>query len=53
MRLNKIAKEISELEDMPNDERFYESCYLVAKNLYELNEKDATEVADIIQKKYI
>ena len=54
MNLNKIAKDISQLDEMPYEaKQFYESCYLVARNVYELNEKEATKVADIIQEKYI
>ena len=54
MNLNEIAKDISQLDEMPYDaKQFYESCYLVARNVYELNEKQATKVADIIQEKYI
>ena len=53
MKLDKIAKEISDLADMPNDESYFEACELVAKNLYNLNDDDAYEVAEIIQKKYL
>ena len=54
MNLNKIAKEISQLDEMPYDaKQYHESCYLVARNVYELNEKNATKVADIIQEKYL
>ena len=54
MNLNKIAKEISQFDEMPYEPKeFYESCYLVAKNVYELGEREATKVADIIQEKYI
>ena len=51
--LDEIAKSISELEDMPNNEDFYEACLLVAENVWELNEEDAIKVADIIQEKYL
>ena len=50
---HKIAKDISELEDMPNDERFYESCILVAENVYNMSHEDAREIADIIQENYL
>ena len=54
MKLNKIAKEISQFDEMPYDAKeFYESCYLVAKNVYELEENKAIKVANIIQEKYI
>lgn len=53
MNLNKIAKEISELAGMPNDESYFEACILVAKDLYELNDDEAYEVAEIIQNKYL
>ena len=49
MNLNKIAKEISQFDEMPYDaKQFYESCYLIARNVYELKEKEATKVANII-----
>ena len=53
MNLNNIAKQISELEDMPNDETYYEACVLVAESLYELDYESAYKVADIIQNKYL
>ena len=53
MNLDKIAKEISELDGMPNDESYFETCELVAKDLYDLNDDDAYEVAEIIQNKYL
>lgn len=54
MDLNKIAKEISQFDEMPYDAKeFYESCYLVARNVYKLEEKEAIKVADIIREKYI
>lgn len=53
-KLNKIAKEISMLENMPIEAReYYESCILVAQDLYDLDFINAQIVADIIQKKYI
>ena len=51
--LDSIAKNISELEDMPYDETFYEACVLVAQDLYKLDYNIATKVADIIQEKYL
>ena len=51
--LNKIAKEISELESMPNDETYHESCMLVAQDLYGLDWDSSYEVAEIIQNKYL
>lgn len=53
MNLDKIAKEISDLAGMPNDESYFEACELVAKDLYDLNDDDAYEVAEIIQEKYL
>lgn len=53
MKLELIAKEISELADMPNDESYFEACTLVARDLYELNDDEAYEVAEIIQDKYL
>lgn len=53
MNLDKIAKDISELEAMPQDESYFEACYLVALNVYELDDEDATRVAEIIQEKYL
>ena len=53
-KLNKIAKEISMLENMPIEAKeYYESCILVAQYLYDLDFINAQIVADIIQKKYI
>ena len=53
-KLNKIAKEISMLENMPIEAKeYYESCILVAQDLYDLDFINAQIVADIIQKKYI
>lgn len=53
-KLNKIAKEISMLENMPIEAReYYESCILVAQDIYNLDFINAQIVADIIQKKYI
>ena len=53
-KLNKIAKEISMLENMPIEAKeYYESCVLVAQDLYELDFINAQIVADIIQEKYI
>lgn len=50
----KIAKDISELEDMPNEAKeFRESCILVAQDLYDLDYEGACKVADIIQENYI
>lgn len=51
--LDLIAKEISTLEDMPNDETYHEACILVAEDLYDLDYDTAYEVADIIQNKYL
>lgn len=51
--LDTIAKDISELADMPNDETYYEACILVAEDLYDLDYENACEVADIIQNKYL
>lgn len=53
MNLQKIAKEISELEDMPYNDSYYESCVLVAEDLYELDYEYAIKVADIIQERYL
>lgn len=52
-KLDTIAKDISELENMPNDETYYEACVLVAEDLYDLDYENACEVADIIQDKYL
>ena len=51
--LDNIAKEISQLENMPNDETYHEACILVAQDLYDLDFNTAYEVADIIQDKYL
>lgn len=51
--LDTIAKDISELEDMPYDDTFYEACILVAEDLYDLDYDTAIKVADIIQEKYL
>ena len=51
--LDTIAKDISKLADMPNDETYYEACVLVAENLYDLDYENACKVADIIQNKYL
>lgn len=51
MNLNQIAKSISELESMPEDDSYYEACIDVGMDLYELTYEDAIKVADIIQKK--
>lgn len=53
MKLKKIAKEISELENMPYDDSYYKSCILVAEDLYELDYESAIKVANIIQEKYL
>lgn len=53
MNLDKIAKDISELEDMPYNDSYYESCILVAEDLYKLDYESAIKVADIIQEKYL
>ena len=50
MKIKDIAITINELEDMPNDKTFEEACILVAMDLYNLNYKDATKVANEIQK---
>ena len=50
---DKIAKDISELEDMPNDDTYYEACILVAENVYGLNYATACEISDIIQNEYL
>lgn len=53
-KLEKIAKEISMLENMPIEAKeYYESCILVAQDLYDLDFINAQIVADIIQNKYI
>ena len=52
-KLNYIAKEISQLENMPNNETYYEACVLVAEDLYDLDYENACKVADIIQEKYL
>ena len=51
--LNKIAREISELENMPKNEEYFEACVLIAENLYNLNYNDAYTVAEIIQNNYL
>lgn len=53
LALNRIAIEISELDDMPNDDSYYEACVLVAEDLYDLDYDNACKVADIIQDKYL
>lgn len=53
MNVEEIAKSISQLENMPEDDRFFESCVLVAENVYELDEETAYKVAEIIQEKYL
>ena len=53
MNLDKIAKDISKLENMPNDEEYFNTCILVAEDLYNLNHDDAYTVANIIQEKYL
>lgn len=53
MKLTQIAKEISQLEDMPNDDSFYEVSIYVAMDLYNLDDDTATKVADIIQDKFL
>ena len=53
MNLNEMAKVISELEAMPEDDTYYEACYLVAMDFYDLDEDTACKVADIIQEKYL
>ena len=54
MDLNEIARDISQFDEMPYDAKeFYESCYLVARNVYELEENEAIKVANIIREKYI
>ena len=53
MILDEIAKDISELEDMPNDDKYYEACCLVAMDLYDLDYETAHKVADIIQERYL
>ena len=51
---HKIAKDISELEDMPNEAKeFRESCILIAQDLYDLDYESACEIAEIIQENYI
>ena len=52
-KLDNIAKEISDLAGMPNDDSYFEACILVAEDLYELNHNEAYEVAEIIQDKYL
>lgn len=51
--LDTIAKEISELDEMPFDDTFYEVCVEVAEDLYNLDYENAIKVADIIQDKYL
>lgn len=51
--LDKIAKDISELEGMPYDEEYYNACIDVAEDVWELSHNDAIKVADIIQEKYL
>ena len=51
--LDKIAKDISELEAMPYDDTYYEACVNVAEDLYNLDYETAIKVADIIQEKYL
>ena len=53
MNLNEMAKQISELEDMPNNDSYFEACCLVAIDLYNLDYETATKVANIIQEKYL
>lgn len=48
-QMKKDAHTISDFEDMPYDDSFYEACYLVARNVYDYNEEEATEIADYIQ----
>lgn len=51
--IDKIAKEISDFENMPNDDSYYEACVLVAENVYKLDEDTAIKVADRIQEVYL
>lgn len=51
--LNEIAKSISELESMPEDDSYYEVCIDVGMDLYELTYDNAIKVADIIQDKQL
>ena len=51
--LNEIAKSISELESMPEDDSYYKVCVDVGMDLYELTYDDAIKIADIIQEKYL
>lgn len=51
--LNQIAKSISQLESMPEDDSYYEVCIDVGMDLYGLTYNDAIKVADIIQDKQL
>lgn len=53
--MNKIAKEISEMEDMPNtyDCNYHRTCIMVAQDLYGASLEQAIEISDIIQKEYL
>ena len=52
-QLNTMAKEISELDSMPNDDTYFEACILVAQDFYDLDFETAYQVAEIIQDKYL
>lgn len=53
--MNKIAKEISEREDVPNtyDCNSHRTYIMVAQDVYGANIEQAIEIADIIQKEYL
>lgn len=53
MDLDKVAKDIYSLEYDGHDDDYIESCFYVAQDLYNLNEKDANKVCQIIEKKYL
>lgn len=53
VNLNEIAEEINELDfSGVSDDDFDEACYLVAQDLFELNDEEARKVVDIIQEKF-
>ena len=51
--LDTMAKEISELGNMPDDDTYFEACILVAQDFYDLDFETAYQVAEIIQDKYL
>ena len=50
MKLNKIAEEIEELDINVEPDRLREAIFLIAKNLYKLNDDDAQLVVEKIIK---